>query len=348
MKARWCLVAVPLLLLATPFASASGGHYIPQTGDRFYYTETVQLAGGTGNYTGYTESTYLNGSLGVTAVAPNGTESASYASTGTFSNSTMGPVPLSSSGTFTFSATTFHYVQGSDNQTGYSNPYVWFYMDNTLATGDSFSLLNTAMTVTSTSASYALPSTPGKYVEAIAATGSSSFQRDDIYGVFTASYTWTAYFDPSTGYIIGYQYSEQDTNPQGDGFTISDVLFVTSTTYALTPASAPSGSSGGSSTILTYLLVGMVVVIVVVVIAALALHARSRRGTPLPRHSAGGFVGYGPPPTAAPPPINLIPAQQPPVQQVVLRETVKVACRYCGALIDSTATVCPVCGAPRT
>jgi RNA polymerase subunit RPABC4/transcription elongation factor Spt4 len=27
---------------------------------------------------------------------------------------------------------------------------------------------------------------------------------------------------------------------------------------------------------------------------------------------------------------------------------VKVPCRYCGTLMDSTATVCPKCGAPRT
>ncbi|HEV8049715.1 MAG TPA: zinc ribbon domain-containing protein [Thermoplasmata archaeon] len=26
----------------------------------------------------------------------------------------------------------------------------------------------------------------------------------------------------------------------------------------------------------------------------------------------------------------------------------KVPCRYCGTLMDSTATVCPKCGAPRT
>ncbi len=54
-------------------------------------------------------------------------------------------------------------------------------------------------------------------------------------------------------------------------------------------------------------------------------------------------------PSAYPPPasVNLIPGGQPAVQQIVIKETVKVPCRYCGTLMDSTATVCPQCGAPR-
>jgi hypothetical protein len=344
MNPRWFLVAIPLLLLALPSASASGTHYLPQTGDRFHYTETIQLASGVGNYSGYTESTYLNGTVGLTAVAPNGTESASYSNSGTWSNNTGSSETLNSAGTFTFSAQTFQYVQGTDNQTGYTNPYVWFYMDNSLAPGASFYILNTRMIVQSVNASYALD---GKYVATIAAQGTGSFQRNDEYGLFTASYTWQANYDPSTGYIVGYLYTEQDRDGAGDGFTVTDLLYVTTTTYALTPAVAPSASPGGSSSILPYTVIG-VILLVVIVIVWLAVRSRSRRGPSLPRHSAGGAVGYGPPPGTAPPPVNLIPSQQPAVQQVVLRETVKVNCRYCGALIDTTATVCPVCGAPRT
>jgi len=347
MISRWLLVALPLLLLAVPPASASGAHYLPQTGDRFHYTESIQLAGGVGDYSGYTESTYLNGSVTVTAVAANETESAYYANAGTWSNDTGSSEPLNSSGTFTFSAQSFLYVQGTDNQTGYSNPYVWFYMDNTLATGATFYLLNTPMTVQSTDASYALDSTPGKYVATIAAQGTGSFPRQDEYGNFIASYTWQANYDPSTGYIVGYLYTEHDSNASGDGFTVTDLLYVTTTSYALTPAAAPSNSSGGWSSILPYLVIGVIAVVVIVIIAV-AVRSRSRRGPALPRHSAGGALGYGPPPGLAPPPVNLIPSQQPAVQQVVLRETVKVNCRYCGALIDTTDTVCPVCGAPRT
>jgi hypothetical protein len=342
------LLAVALVVLILPAAGAAGdGHYVPKAGDQFHYAETIFLNGGIGNYTGYTESTYLNGTLGVTAVAANGTESASYSSSGRWSNNTGSSQSLLSSGTFTFSATSFLYVQGTDNQTGYTNPYVWFYMDNTLADGATFYLLNTQMSVTSTDASYALASTPGKYVSTIEAQGTGSFQRDDEYGVFTASYTWTSYFDPATGYVVGYLYTEQDRDSSGDGFTMTDLLYVTSTSYPLTSAAAPSTPSSSSPSFLPYLVV-VVIVLVLIAVLVVALRSRSRRTTPLPRHSAGGAVSYAPPPGSVPPPIGLIPNQQPPVPQVVLRETVKVNCRYCGTLIDTTDSVCPNCGAPRT
>ncbi len=46
---------------------------------------------------------------------------------------------------------------------------------------------------------------------------------------------------------------------------------------------------------------------------------------------------YIPQPVYAPPP---------PLQVQVIREIVKVPCRYCGALVESTATQCPRCTAP--
>jgi hypothetical protein len=86
----------------------------------------------------------------------------------------------------------------------------------------------------------------------------------------------------------------------------------------------------------------IVLVIVVIVILIYAFSRRSRRT--LPQHpSQRDYPPPGPPPQD----IDLTP-KQPPVQQIVIREVVKVKCRYCGALIDSTAQVCPFCGAPRT
>ena len=88
--------------------------------------------------------------------------------------------------------------------------------------------------------------------------------------------------------------------------------------------------------------------LVVIVVVALLL-AVTRRRTRLPTHSARGQVNFTAPPVGPPPPpISLTPAGQPPVQQVVIKETVKVNCRYCGQLIDTTAATCPFCGAPRT
>jgi zinc-ribbon domain len=100
--------------------------------------------------------------------------------------------------------------------------------------------------------------------------------------------------------------------------------------------------------------VGIVVAVVfVILLVAVVVWLLTRpRGRPrqLPQHAAAGNIGFGPPPppyaySGGAPPINLIPSGQP-VPQVVLRETVKVQCRYCGTLIDVTDKVCPNCGAP--
>lgn len=345
------LLLVPVILLAAPSAAAVGGHYVPQSGDRFDYYETYQLGSGSGNYSNYYENTFINGTIGVTGTLPNGTESASYSNSDSWSNVSGTAYQWTSSGDFSFSAATFAYVQGTDNQTGYTNPLVWFYVNNSLPEGAGLTLLNTNSHVVSTDYSYALGSPYNENVATIFVEGTGTFNRNDIYGVFTASYDWKTYFDPTTGYIVGYVYVESDTDPAGDGFVITDSLAVTSTTYALTQASASTGSSS-SGGISTPLLIGLVVLVIVIVLVVVVLLVLTRRRSSLPRHSARGNIGFGPPPggpsMGIPPPVHLTPSGQPGVQQIVVRETVKVACRYCGTLIDSTATVCPVCGAPRT
>jgi hypothetical protein len=340
------LVAAIGLLLA-PAAGAQGTRYMPRTGDQFHYYETIALTNGTGNYTGYTENTFVNGSIAITATLPNATESATYQNSWFYENNTGHTQSASSRGAFTFSATSRLYVRGTDNQTGYTNPYVWFYVDNTMPVGAHFFVLNTGMTVVSTDAPFAPATRPGSYVKTVFAEGNGSYQRHDVYGVFAATYNWKSYFDPGTGYIVGYVYTERDTDPAGNGFAWTDVLSVTTTSYPLTPTSGPPSPSGGSS-FPSFLLVAIVVIVVIVVIVAVVLAFRSRRPrTALPRHTGPAQVPYSAPAYGAPPPIHLRPSDEPAVQQVVLRETVKVNCQYCGALIDSTAARCPNCGAPR-
>jgi hypothetical protein len=338
-------------LLALPAAAGVGGHYLPQTGDRFNYYETVVLNGGIGNYSGYSEKTYVNGTVGVTGVTPNGTESASYQNSDSWSNRTSsGPGSSerwNSAGNFTFSAGSFLYVAGTDNQTGYTNPSVWFYMNNSLATGASFFLLDTSFTVVSRDYSYNLSGYGN--VETISAQATGTYQRNDVYGTFTADYTWQPHFDPATGYIVGDLYVEHDSDGSGNGFTWTDQLYVTHTTYPLTPAAASASSSPSSISLGTILFAVVVVIILIAVVAWLVSRSRGRPRA-LPQHAAPGTIGYGPPPppyvpTGVAPPIHLTPPGQP-VPQVVLRETVKVQCRYCGSLIDVTDKACPNCGAP--
>ena len=183
--------------------------YTPHVGDHFSYYEVTNLGSGTGNYAGYTEQATYNGAETINGVDSDGTVAAHYSYSYTWSNSTGSTETGSPSGDFTFSPVTFLYVNGTDDQTGYVNPTVWFVMDNSVSLGSTFSLLNTQMTIISKNYSYYL-SSQSQNVNVIFAQGTSSYQRNDAYGQFTATYTWKAYFDPSTGYIVGYDYVEHD------------------------------------------------------------------------------------------------------------------------------------------
>lgn len=350
------LIAVALAsVLLVP--SAATTHYAPKTGDYFNYYETITVNGGQGNYTGYTEQQNVNGTEHVTSILAGNVASTSYQYFWTFHNNTGGSSSGSSAGNFTFSYETYRYVSGTDNQVGYYNPFVWFYMNNSLSQGNLFYLLNTQMKVVSTGYSYKLAST-GSYVKTIFSEGNGSYPRNDVYGGFTATYNWKAYFDTSTGYIVGYVYTEHDLNSSnGDGFTYTEILYVTSTSYSLTPGQAPSQPPSLSMN--DILGIAVLVIIVLLLVTALVLRSRSRRMRDrLPRHPGEGRIGYRyapgqpqqgapPQPPPGPPPIHLTP-EQPQVQQIVVKEVVKVKCQYCESLIDSTALRCPVCGAPRS
>ena len=342
---------VVVILLFTAVAAPAARAYVPHVGDHFGYYEVISLGAGTGDYAGYSEQTIVNGIETINGANPDGTASASFSYSWTFSNNSGTTDTGDSAGNFTFSPVTFLYVNGTDDQTGYVNPTVWFVMDNYIPVGGTFSLLNTQMTVISKDYSYYLPS-QGRNVNVIFAQGNSGYERNDVYGQFSATYSWKVYFDPSTGYIAGYYYEEHDTNPSGTGFTYTENLYVTSTSYQLTaaPATNPpvetltpvvSVPTGGSSTIIY--LTGLALLLIFIIIVVL-VYALSRRGRRLPQHP---YQGQAPPPSPPPENIDLTP-KQPQVQQIVIKEVVKVKCRYCGALIDSTVQTCPICGAPRT
>jgi hypothetical protein len=339
-------VSIALLLSLALFSVHAFATYVPHQGDYFSYYEVQDVGSGTGDYSGYTEKTIVIGTENVNGVTVDGIVSAHYSYTWNFSSSEGSTDSGGSSGDFTFSSNTFLYVNGTDGQTGYVNPTVWFCMDSSTAEGDTFYLLNTAMTVISKNYSYYLPS-ENRYVYAIFAQGNSNYQRNDEYGQFTATYTWKTYFDPSSGYIIGYDYTEQDTNPSGTGFTYTEKLYINSASYPLT--TAPATNPNENSDLMKNVVIIAAIVIVIIVIILAIFYAASRRRR-LPKHPSQLPV-YKPPSETPPPPppedINLTP-KQPPVQQIVIKEVVKVKCLYCGALIDSTAEKCPFCGAPRS
>jgi hypothetical protein len=357
-------VLIALLLCTSLFAANALATFVPHQGDYFNYYEVQNVGNGAGDYSGYTEEIIVVGTENVNGVTPDGLVSSDYSYTWNFTASDGSTDSGGSSGDFTFSSQTFLYINGTDGQTGYVNPTVWFCMDKSIPVGGTFYLLDTAMTVKSSNYSYYLPS-ENRNVYAIFAQGISSYQRDDVYGQFIATYTWDTYFDPSTGYIIGYDYIEHNTNSSGTGFTYTEKLYITSASYQLntappttsppttsppTPTPAPTSTPIIPNIISELVKFAILIVIIFIVIGAvLIVYAitRSRRRPPRRTYQRPTYT----PPSEQPPPpppqdINLTPKQAP-VQQIVIKEVVKVNCRYCGALIDSTAETCPLCGAPR-
>ena len=410
-------------------ASGPTGHSIPRVGDALNFSETISVTNGTGNYSHYSETDSVAGNLTVTGTSAGGIDTVAfrYVVTTVTSGSQVVEGSTTQSGTFTFNATTFEFVSGTDDEPAYADEPVWFYMNNSLPVGGGLDPLDTPMTVESTDLSYPLGTAAGANVQTIYADGSGTYVRDDAYGVFNATYDWRSYFDPATGYIVASSYVEQDSNGRGDGFVYTDTVEVTKTSYPLASAASPAtytvtftasglpagtpwtvifngvaeGSRGtaiafpgvlgatylyvvtapgytptpsvattvvsstsygvdvafaknssggpGPTSWLPYVVAAVAVAVLVAVLVVVAAR-RARRGPRLPRHPMGGAPQYGAPPAAGPPPppISLSPTDQPRVQQVVVKEVVKVNCRYCGSLIDSTAEKCPFCGATRT
>lgn len=352
------LLLALLLLSATAVGALHASAYTPRAGDSFSYSETMTVNNGGGSYSGYTDQTLVTGTENMNGVS-GGIVSSSYDYSYQYSSNQGSSTSGSSSGPYMWSADNFTYVNGTDDQVGYTAPiYVWFAMNASLPVGGTFYSLNTQFTVLSKDYSFHLPALD-EYVQTIETEGTGQYQRDDSYGVFSASYTWFEYFDPSTGYIVGYNYVEQDSGQGAAGsFTYTDDLYVTSTSYPLTQTSAPpttstTTTSGTGVPTLDYVVVGAILIVILLVIAYTTMRRRGRRSS-LPEHPPS------PPPTQPPGPPSAQPPAPPaapwgsgidlgskPPEQVVIREVAMVNCKFCGALIPTTAETCPRCGAPN-
>jgi hypothetical protein len=300
-KSAILLFSLTLLLSAAAIhQSFTLAAFSPHQSDSFKYSETTDLGNGTGNYAGYTEHQDVTGAENVVSVNGN-TVSMNYSYTYRWSNSSGSIRAGTNSGPYTFSSSSFRYLNGTDNETSfggaaYVHPSVWFAMNNSLPVGANFTILNTSMKIVSTNSAVMLP-TENVIVGAIFAQGSGSYQRNDVYGQFNSSYTWSAWYDSKTGYIVGYNYVEHDTNPSGDGFDYTDKLYVTSTSYLLSTVStlteastsaanlnsSSSGISVSSSSTSTVTIpvvdldvIGVIIVVLIVLVAVLAISRRRR------------------------------------------------------------------------
>ncbi len=348
-KNLWPLVLTVMLLFAFVAGIHPASAYSPRQGDSFSYSETTKVNNGQGSYAGYSDQTYTTGKETVQSV--NGSTAMSeFSYSYDFSNNQGNSTSGAQSGIFTWSTGNYTYVNGTDNQVGYTKPiYVWFAMNPSTPVGGSFSALKTQMVVQSRNYSLQLP-TEGRYVQTIEAEGSGQYQRNDAYGVFAATYTWHEYFDPTTGYIVGYNVTEQDTGTyqgQAGSFAYTDTLYVSSTSYPLATSVAPVSTTTETGGFASFPWVWVVVpVILVIVLVLLVLASRGRRQRkPLPEHSLPPSRPAAPPPS--PQWQSQVDLGSKPGEQVVIREVAKVNCRYCGTLIPTTVDRCPYCGAPR-
>ena len=337
-----------MIALAVAAIANSVYAYAPQSGDFFNYSETTTVNNGQNSYSGYTDQSQTTGMERMTGISGSNV-SATYSYSWQYSNNQGFSNSSSSSGSYTWSSSSFTYTKGTDHQVGYTNPiYVWFAMNPSLPTGGTFYALNTQFTVLSKNYSLQLPTEGNKYVQSIQAKGTGQYQRNDAYGLFTASYTWYEYFDPSTGYIIGYNYVEQDNGSyqgQAGSFTYTDNLYVTSTSYTLAPANPPPVNPLDTLLALApYLILAGVAVVFVLGIAVYATRRR-RRMDSIPEHPPSPATLQGAPP--ATPFESRIDLGSKPPPQVVIRDVAKVNCKYCGTLIPTTADTCPYCGGPR-
>lgn len=342
------VILIPCVLaIAVTASSHPASAYAPQKGDYFDYFETIAVNNGTGSYSGYTDQTLVNGMEQMNS-ANASIASASYSLSYRYSNSQGNSTSYSTSGKYTWSPSSFTYVNGTDNQVGYYQPInVWFAMNPTLPVGGTFRVLNTQFMVLSKNYSLQLPTEGNEFVQTIQAEGTGQYQRSDSYGVFAASYTWDEYFDPTTGYVVGYNYVEQDSGQyqgQAGSFTYTDDLYVTSTSYNLALASSSASTTTtagpeGASQNLGYAAVLLVAAAVIAVVVYAAVRRRGKDKS-LPKHPQ-----YTPPPSTSWE--SKVDLGSRPSEQVVIREVAKVNCKYCGTLIPSTADLCPYCGGPR-
>lgn len=221
------LVSLALLATSAPARAAA----MPTQGQWFQYDYNIYLNNGVGNYSGYSEQETSQYRYDVQSVS--GTTVNMYGSgTWSWSNSTGTAQSGSWAEYFSFDSATRQYTRGFDVLGTFTNPYVWFWVPTTLSVGQVVPILNENLTVTSLSSTVWLQNFPPTPRVGVELQGSGGYVRDDVYGVFGATYTDQYWFDPSTGFVIAEYYNEVDSSPFG-GFNWQEQVFTTSASFPI-------------------------------------------------------------------------------------------------------------------
>ena len=200
----------------------------PRTGDFFEYNYNTYVDQGSGDYYGYTDTMVSHARYSVVSVqgdlvTVDGLGYWSFdGSDGTHLSGITNVTPV-------FSLTTREYVSGSDVNTTKANATEWFWILVPVSVGQTVPVLDDVFTVHSIDATVWSGIIPHRAVQLQA---SGTYIRNDAYGVFTATYTDTYYFDPDSGYIVSEEFVEQDSN-YAASFRFRAEVFVTGSSYSV-------------------------------------------------------------------------------------------------------------------
>jgi len=197
------LVAFIVFILVPPPAAAP---FPSDPGDWFEYDFNTYTDQGEGDYSGYwdemkSHSRYEIMEVDGDNVTVHRTGSWSFrASDGASDGATFDSV-------FYFNLTSRLYNGPYDVDGVYVDPIIWFWVSPPLANGQIAPILDDTFTVRAADDTIWFGLVP-KSAARLESTG--TYERDDAYGRFTATYTDRYWFDRETGFIVGELYEERD------------------------------------------------------------------------------------------------------------------------------------------
>jgi ribosomal protein S18 acetylase RimI-like enzyme len=223
---------VVLSILVLPFLGCVIASAAPRAGDRFEYDYNTNVDQGAGDYFGYTDhmrshSAYAIQDVQGDAVTVRGTGSWVFdGSDGTHQSGIVDVLPV-------FSLSSRRYLSGIDvDVKDPPNATVWFWIPTPVVVGQTIPLIDDVFTVTSLHATLWFGLVPHEAVQLDAA---GTYVRDDAYGRFDATYRDRYYFDRESGFIVGEQFEETDTDAFNPftSFHFHGQVILTSSSYAV-------------------------------------------------------------------------------------------------------------------
>ncbi len=217
-----------LLMMLVPSITVVVAAATPHQNDFFEYDYNVIVDEGVGWYAGYAETMHSHSRYDIVSVdgdliTVHRTGSWSFTATDGSNNWHL----IDSQ--FTFDSSTRKYVGANDLDFATIDPTVWFWVKTPLVVGDNVQVLDEMLAVTNVDSTTWLGLVPHK---GVALENSGSYNRNDVYGQFYATFTDVYHFDKESGIILSERYMEQDVNG-ADGFRYREEITFTASSYSI-------------------------------------------------------------------------------------------------------------------